>query len=640
MTMKNFRRSSFTIVMVAAAGIVFLVVNLTANEFLSKHRFDLTERGLYTLSEGSEFVLQNLSEPINLDLFVSKTKLIQLPVLHAYASRVEDVVSTYARLSNGMIRYRVIEPEPFSSGEDLAIRNGLRGVPGDSGESLYFGLVGSNSVDDMEVIPLFFPEREDLLEYELTQLIAKLNGRKQKTVGVISSLPIHSPPYGAANMGTSSWAIYQQLSNFFDVNLLDSSQEEIPDDIDMLAVIHPVDFSETLLYEIDQFVLSGKSALILVDPYSELIATVRGAAAPSETDGTKSDLNFLTQNWGVKLVHDKIVGDLPIAARVVDNSSSTPQVVDYPLWMNIQPDQMNAQDAVTSMIGNIFMGTTGVLELSSQEGVDAVPLISTTEEAKLYDPEAVSDSTDLKSLLEDYQPLGESLLIAVRIRGEANSAFPNRKSDPNEEKGSDRAHLQSGIVNAIVIADTDFLHDRFWVTAQEILGQVVVFPQASNGELVLNSINNLANNNALIGIRSRGGYLRPFVRIQEIRKAAEQRYREQEARLAQQLEKIENTLVDFQANQSGAQAQRILTKEQQKQLRQIQTTRSEIRSKLREVRRNLDQDIQKLKQNVILFNSVLSPLMVVLVGFYVAAFGAKNRDRKLLRAVTAAIKSR
>ena len=636
--MKIFGRSSYAIVTVAVAGIVFLAVNLTANEILSKHRFDLTERSLYSLSEGSKFVLQNLSEPIGLDLFVSKAKLIQLPALHAYASRVEDVLKTYARLANGMISYRVIEPEPFSSGEDLAIRNGLRGVPGDSGESLYFGLVGSNSVDDIEIIPLFFPEREELLEYELTQLIAKLNSKKQKMVGVISSLPIHSPPFGAANMGTSSWAIYQQLSNFFDVRLLDELQEEIPNDIDMLAVIHPVNYSESLLYEIDQFVLSGKAVLILVDPYSEVIATTRGATVPNETDTAKSDLNFLTQNWGVKLVHDKIIGDLPIAARVVDNSSSTPQVVDYPLWMNIQPDQMNAEDVVTSMIGNIFMGTTGVLELSSREGIDAVPLISTTEEAKLYGPEAVSDSTDLQSLLEDYQPLGRSLLIAVRIRGKANTAFPNRESDTNGEYGSGQAHLARGVVNAIVIADTDFLHDRFWVTAQEILGQVVVFPQASNGELVLNSINNLANNDALIGIPSRGGYLRPFLRIQEIRQAAEKRYREQEARLAQELEMIENTLVDLQANQSNAQAQRILTKEQRQNLRQIQTTRSEIRTKLREVRRNLDRDIQKLKQNVILINSLLSPLIVVFLGIAVAAFGAKYRGRKLLREVTAASK--
>ncbi len=635
MTMKVFKQGSSIIATVAVAGIVFLIVNLIANEVLSKYRIDLTELSLYSPSEGSEFLLQNLSEPINLDLFVSKSRLIEFPGLHLYTRRVESVLRNYSRLANGMISFRLIDPEPYSNEEDLAIRNGLRGVPGNSGESLYFGLVGSNAVDDIEIIPFFLPEREELLEYELTQLIAKLNSRKQKSIGVISSIPI----FEAGNRN-DSWAIYQQLTNFFDVNLLSASEKEIPNDLDMLVLIHPINFSEEMLYEIDQFVLSGKAILILVDPFSEVIASSLREIAPSSKIIPKSDLNDLTQNWGVKLVDDKIIGDVSIAARVVNPRSSTREAVDYPIWMNIQPEQLNSEDVVTSKIGNIKMGTPGVLELNSKEGIDAVPLISTTAEAKLYDSEEFSNLKDVRDLVRDYQPLGKNMVIAARVRGYANSAFPDRNSDAKGESGSDQAHIARGAVNAIVIADTDFLHNRFWLETQDLLGQLIVLVQASNGELVINSINNLANNNALIGIQSRGGYLRPFVRLQEIRQAAEQRYREKEARLARELEKIETSLAEFQAGESNSQSRSILTREQQQELKQIQTTRSEIRAELREVRRNLDRDIQNLKQNVILINSILAPLMVVFVGFYVAAYGSKNRDRKLLREVNAVTQSR
>ncbi len=613
--------------MIGVACLVFLVVNLTAKEILPNFRLDMTEHGLYSLSESTESFLQHLSEPIRLDLFISKSQLVSIPTMFTFASRVEEVLKTYARKANGMITFRLIEPESFSSEEDLAIRYGLRGIPGPAGESMFFGLVGSNSVDKSEVIPLFIPDREELLEYELIQLLVKLNSRERKKVGIISSLPIHTPQ--AATAGTQNWAIYQQLTNFFDVEMLDISESAIPDHLDILVLIHPLNYSDELLFEIDQFALSGKSLLVFVDPHSEVLNEAQDLQLLKGLDAVSSDLNVLTKNWGVELDKEKIIGDLSIAARVLDNSKSPPVPVDYPVWMNVQPEQMNSEDVVTTRIGNIYMATVGTLKLNEIEDIELFPLIKTSKRAKLYDRDLILNFENFNTLLENYQPLNKNLVIAARIRGQANSAFPERvpKSNAVEQP------IQSGEINAIVIADTDFLSDRFWITTQQILGQIIVSPQASNGELVLNAVNNLANEDALIGIRSRGGNLRPFVRVQEIRQAAEQIYRQEEARLIQELKRIEEFLDDFQSDQPKSQKGTILTSEQQQKIKQIQTSRSDLRIKLREVRRNLDREIRNLKNNMILINTLLAPLIVILLGLFAATYGTRNRDRKLLRKI-------
>ena len=54
---------------------------------------------------------------------------------------------------HGKIRLEVYDPQPFSDDEDRAVAFGLQGVPLDAqGEQVYFGLAGTNSTDDQQVI--------------------------------------------------------------------------------------------------------------------------------------------------------------------------------------------------------------------------------------------------------------------------------------------------------------------------------------------------------------------------------------------------------------------------------------------------------------------------------------------------------
>ena len=617
---------------VILAILLFLTINLVSAHLLARFKLDLTENRLYSLSEQTVSTLQTLTEQINLTLFLTRSELLNIPGIGSYASRVEDLLREFERLSKGNITVSVVDPRPFSETEDLAVGHGLQGIPLQIGTKLYFGLVATNSIDGTQVIPHFFLEREELLEYDLMRLILLLDGRTRKKVGLISSLPVQGS--GGPLAGTASqqrpWTFFTQLNEIFDVELLSPSIDTLPDDIEMLFLLHPRNLSDSLLYAIDQFVLRGNSLLLAVDPFSEVLSSILNSTTLSELD-TGSDLNRLTTEWGVTLKRDVIVGDLPIAARVLEGDGSSGRTIDYPVWMNIQPNQLNPQDVVTAKLGNLTLATTGVFEIAPELSTDITPLIRTSKSAKLYSTEQFTQVSEIRELLEDYQEGNQQWVMAARVRGPASSAFPDGipPSEGVDASLDNHQHQLEGDINVIVIADTDFLHDRFWVRTQQSLGQTLFFAEASNGELVNNAIDNLSGDNRLLGVRTRGRSFRPFVVTQIIRQAAEQKYLKHEQELQQELGRIETFLTDFAATREGSSAEIIITEEQAAEVKQIRDSQISIRRQLREVQHNLVKDIQLLENRLTLLNLLTVPCLLAVAGGLMCTLGARRRERRL-----------
>ena len=616
---------------VILAIVLFLTINLVSAHLLARFKLDLTENRLYSLSEQTVSTLQTLTEQIDLTLFLTRSELLNIPGIGSYASRVQDLLREFERLSKGNITVSVVDPRPFSETEDLAVGHGLQGIPLQIGTKLYFGLVATNSIDGTQVIPHFFLEREELLEYDLMRLILLLDGRTRKKVGLISSLPVQGS--GGPLAGTASqqrpWTFFTQLNEIFDVELLSPSIDTLPDDIEMLFLLHPRNLSDSLLYAIDQFVLRGNSLLLAVDPFSEVLSSILNSTTLSELD-TGSDLNRLTTEWGVTLKRDVIVGDLPIAARVLEGDGSSGRTIDYPVWMNIQPNQLNPQDVVTAKLGNLTLATTGVFEIAPELSTDITPLIRTSKSAKLYSTEQFTQVSEIRELLEDYQEGNQQWVMAARVRGPASSAFPDGipPSEGVDASPDNHQHQLEGDINVIVIADTDFLHDRFWVRTQQSLGQTLFFAEASNGELVNNAIDNLSGDNRLLGVRTRGRSFRPFVVTQIIRQAAEQKYLKHEQELQQELGRIETFLTDFAATREGSSAEIIITEEQAAEVKQIRDSQISIRRQLREVQHNLVKDIQLLENRLTLLNLLTVPCSIGHCGRLDVYFGCASPRAK------------
>ncbi len=619
-----------TIVLVIA---LFLAVNVLSAQLLTRFRLDLTENRLYTLSEQVISTLESLDEPISLRLFISRSEVLNSPGLSTYASRVEDLLREFEQLSNGRITYSIVDPEAFSEAEDTAVGYGLQGIPLASGGAFYFGLVASNSTDGVQTIPHFFLEREELLEYDLVRLIVQLDGRLRKKIGLLSSLPIQGAgglPAGARSP-QNPWTFFLQLNEIFDVKLLSPSIDALPDDIEMLFLLHPRNLSDGLLYEIDQFVMKGNSLLLVVDPHSEALSSILASTQLSEHDAG-SNLNQLTDHWGVVVKTGKIVGDLPIAARVLEGDGSSGRTIDYPVWMNVQPEQLNPLDVVTAKLGNLIFATAGILEINADLKTDITTLIRTSESAKLYDVSEFRQISSVRELSENYQEGRQRWPLAVRIGGRAVSAFaagPPAEAGSLEASQAHATHIESGEINVIVIADSDFLQDRFWVRTHQIRGRTLQFAEASNGEFIHNAIDNLSGANSLIGVRTRGRSFRPFVRTQQIRRAAEQKYRQHEEKLHEELKRIEEFLANFQEHRSESTGKLIISDREREEVKRLRENQISIRAQLREVRHNLVKDIQQLEKRLLLLNVLAVPLLLAVAGTAVCTIGVKKRGRRL-----------
>ena len=153
------------------AVLLFLAVNVFSNVALKAARLDLTDQQLYTLSEGTQKILESIEEPLTLRFYYSKKLATSLPGLNSYGQRVQELLEEFEQRAQGNLTLHVVDPEPFSEEEDRAVGYGLQGVPLDSNNTqFYFGLAGASSTDETETIPFFQLEREEFLEYDLAKI--------------------------------------------------------------------------------------------------------------------------------------------------------------------------------------------------------------------------------------------------------------------------------------------------------------------------------------------------------------------------------------------------------------------------------------------------------------------------------------
>lgn len=604
------------------AAVLTVSVNLWAGASVTGARLDLTRDALFTLSPGARNILRGIDEPITLRFYFSDRLGREIPTYATYANRVRDMLREFAAVAGGRLRLEFLDPEPFSDTEDRAVGLGLQGLPIDEeGEQVYFGLSGSNSTDDVEVIAFFQTERERFLEYDLAKMVYNLASPKKPVIGVSATLPIdgdmRAMMAGRSELG-APWVVMRQLRQLFEVRSLGEDPKAIDDDIDVLMLVHPTGLSPQSLYAIDQFLLNGGKALIFVDPYAEGLASRPPMGPPKPT---ASDLKPLFDAWGIELVAGKVAGDLRFARRVNAGTASRVEPAPYLAWLGLDATALNGEDPVLGNVRLLNLASAGILALADGAAATMTPLITTSAEAMPLDVAGVTGRPDIMGLLRAFQPTGERYVLAARLGGTVKTAYPDGPPKPVEASDGDQdGDRQPGPatdqtlesvtpLNLILVADTDMLEDRFWVRVQDFFGQQLVLPLANNGDFVINAIDNLAGSGDLIGLRSRGTVNRPFERIERMRRAAEQRLRGKEQELREKLGEIVEKLARLQTTEAGGGAV-ILSDEQRQAIRDFRQQQLDIRRQLRAVQRDLRRDIEGLEGRMRFANIGLIPILV------------------------------
>lgn len=604
--------------------ILFAAASVLAGRWLTGMRLDLTENQLFTLSAGTQNILDDLQEPVTLRLFFSEAASRDLPQIRSYARRVTEMLEEFASRSNGKLMLQRIDPEPFSEEEDDAARFGLQSVPvGASGTSLYLGIVGTNTLDDVQSMPFLQPAKEKFLEYDLAKMVYSLSNTERKTIGLISSLPMGAGFDPATQGMREAWVIYDQWSQLFSIRQIDAQSGELPDDLDLLVLVHPRNLDEHMLYQIDQFVLRGGRLLAFIDPVAESDQGDPGDPMAQMQRGSSSSLGTLLASWGVAFDPQQVIGDLQYGV-------GTAQTRHIGI-LSVPADGLNADDIVSADLETVNVSSVGWLKVADEATTQTEVLLQSSENAAPIEAMRLRFLSDPNELLNGFEPTGERYPLALRISGEAASAFERAPGDAagSEDGAALAEHLaKSGTdgINVILFADTDVLTDRLWVQKQPFLGQTLVNSFADNGNIIINAVDNLLGNKDLISIRTRASSGRPFDRVNALQIQAEREYRATEERLQQELADTERKLTELQ-NARGGDDLTVLTEEQQREVQRFIDRKLEIRRELRQVQHDLQRDIDRLGTRLKAVNMALVPALVILFALLYGGYRRKRLSR-------------
>ncbi|UXI69590.1 Gldg family protein [Tahibacter amnicola] len=599
-------------------GVLFVAVVLLSNVLLRGARVDLTQNNLYTLSDGTRNVLTKLDEPIHLYLYYSDKATQNLPMLRTYYQRVRELLEEMAARADGKLQLTVIDPLPFSEDEDTAASYGLQAVPiSQAGEKAYFGLAGTNSTDGVAIIPFFNPDKETFLEYDVAKLIHDLTTTKKPAVGFISSLSMAAGFNPETRQMKEPWAAYQELSQLFDVRQLNAAAlKSIDKDINVVVLVHPKDLPEDALYALDQFVLRGGHLMVFVDPHAEQDESGADPQNPQSAmlADKSSDLGTLFKAWGVEYAPDKVLLDRTHALQVSFAPNTPP--TRHPAMLGFTKQNLSPDDVITANLDTVNISTAGYFELSKDATAKLVPIIQSSNQSMSTPVDQIKFMADPSALMSNFKPTGSLFVVAGRLEGTFKTAFPDRKEE---------GHLaQSKDSNAILLfADTDVLSDRLWAQVNNFFGQKMVNAFANNGDLFINAVDNLSGDSDLISIRGRATSRRPFTKVEEIKRSADDRFRSKEQELQQELSETERKLTQLQTAKGQDQAM-VLSSEQKIELDKFLKRKVEVRKELREVRRKLDEDIEKLGTRLKVFNILLIPIVLTIGAL---AFAAWRRKR-------------
>ena len=610
----------------SAGGVVAMLVILIAVNFIISAlnlRVDLTEGSVYTLSPGTKAILSKLEAPVKIRYYYSQGSSA-LPVsLKTFAKRVEDLLGEYRRAGNGKVIIEKLNPEPDSDAEDSATLDGIEGQLTNTQEKFYLGL-SVNFLDQKAALPVLAPDREQLLEYDITRAISRVASTSKPVVGIMSALPVLGRPLNPMlkQQPTTPWALATELQNVFTVKKIELTADKIPDDIKVLLVIHPRDISETTEYALDQFILRGGKLIAFLDSYAYFDQQPDMQNPFGGNNAGQSTFYRLLKHWGFGMEMGKVVADLTYA------SGAGPRIL--PTLLALTPDALNKDDVVTSQVGTMLMPFASVFTGKPAGGLTETVLAQTSPNSMLVDLIIATLSGEPST--RGFQPSGSPYTLALRLTGKFKTAFPEGKPKPYAPPSRDPKKSEAEVKDAkaapqlkesaqensvVLVSDVDMLTDGSAVEVQEVFGQRLVVPRNGNLNFAQSLVEQVAGDFDLTQLRSRAAFTRPLAVVQQMEARAQQSYLGKIKELEDSLSQTQEKLVAMQKQRASAQAS-VMSPEQQTEVENFKKKAIETRKDLKELRKNLRVESDALQFWTKVANIGLIPLLVVMLGIGLA----------------------
>jgi len=639
-------KKTFDTYLYGVVGVVGVLVAVVAVNLLlsgSSVRVDCTEEDLYTLTPATRQILKELDTPVTLRFYFSKDVPQMPPQLTTYAARVQDLLKEYEQAGGDNLEVVRLNPTPDSDAEDSANLDGVAGQAigaFGTGDMVYLGLAVT-CLDATVALPFLSPDRQDLLEYDITRAIYRVQHTEKAKIGIISALPVMGrsmPPQMMMQMGGAGqqppWQFVTELQRDFEVVEVASDSASIDSDIDVLLLVHPKDLKDTTLYAIDQFLLRGGKVLAFLDPLSMVENQTQQQPMQFMPPGASS-LGRLLDAWGLTFDTEKLVADTVNMARIRRRADADAEAM--PLVLNLTADAIDAGDPATGQLDSLLYVFGGAFSGEAAPGLTKTVLLRTSDSVQTVEKFMAQGAGE--RILRDFRSLELPQALAVRLTGSFKTAFPDGKpaaeenpdkpEDAEAAKAPDEGLKESAAGAAVIlVGDSDMLFDNFCVQRGNFLGASFVQPINDNLSMLQNMVEQLSGDSRLIAIRSRGAIHRPLEAIGRLQARAEQQWQDQIRALEDELQEARAKISELQRGKADGTDRAFVSDETQAAIKKFRQKEAETNQQLKMVRKQLRRDIDFLENAVTWTNILVMPSIVALGGLLLAWVKRQKMVRK------------
>lgn len=667
-------RSATALIGLAVVFAIVVLVNVLFGAF--SFRADLTEYNTYTLSDGTENILDGLDTPVEIKFYVTDNSDVMSPSERQRVRRVEDLLNEFVREAPSkelelvnekgefetkkvrMLTVEKLNPEPNTDAEDSAVIDGLQpGLSGETNNELYFG-IAVKCLDQIETIP-FVPARpETLLEYDLARAVANVHGGKDKKIVVMTSMSVGGGFSGNFQAPPQQpWMFYEQLAQDYEVETIPTTSTEIPEGTSTLMVVHPYDITDEAQFAIDQYLLQGGNVMVLVDPnffYAQALAQqqpMMPGMPPQGGPAPSSDLSKLFDAWGVTYDANRVLADLDYASEILRRGNFVPTFLTLNRESLGDDGEPGRTDPVTNMLNQLNMLTPGAFEIDPPKGIEVDRLVLTSATNQLvnsFDADPTQDG-GADRIRESFENFGQRRALVARLTGEFETAFPEGNpaaaeeeeesaeegeaddADEGEEEKEEEVAEESlkkatAPGRVFLIADVDFIYDANVVRRNQIPGLNIVIPEMLNENLTLvqNTVEQLSGDPDLINVRSRTTVRRPFTKQNEWYQEAQDKYAAEVKDFREKAKAAEDRLNEILSATPENIDQALLSDEVQTEIKNLQQEEIAFRKRERELQKEVTREFRRKLATYKFGNALLMPVVVILFGIGLALFRRKR----------------
>ena len=283
----------FSIRAFASVMIAFSLTHVFRNyDFI---RIDTTEEQLSSLSNGSISLLEEISQPVEIDAFLSPPESTPEQYVQTRINLLTALREIDRASKNVSVNLNVITPEDNASvtaekygvenqngvNPPLYVQEDGRFMPWQ--KDLYMGLVFKGN-GGQQTIPFLYKGLP--VEYEIMRTLSSVSGpKKKKTLGVFST---DAPLLGTAGMGimgfnmgggTPAWEVVNELRKQYDVQEITGGEIK-KDDFDAIIVVQPSNLDNAKLDDLIGAIKSGIPTAIFEDPLPLIQGGLTGTYEP------------------------------------------------------------------------------------------------------------------------------------------------------------------------------------------------------------------------------------------------------------------------------------------------------------------------------------------------------------------------